>query len=110
MLSDPSSKHQRLPLISHESKGRFAITDGDWKLVMPHRKSTPELYNLITDPSESTNVIDDHADRVTAMKEKITDIVCKGRTTAGPEMSNDTGYWTDLSWLTPAQYEELTDR
>lgn len=110
VLFDPSSSHKRLPLISHESKGRFAITDGHWKLVMPHRKSKPELYDLSSDPTESDNVIADHADLVAEMTEKITDIVCNGRTTTGPAVANDTGYWQDLTWLTPDQYEERTDR
>ena len=108
VLLDPSSEHQRLPLISHDSKGRFAITDGDWKLVMPHRKSKPELYNLSVDPSESKNVLADHSEIAAKLTEKITNIVCNGRTTAGPAVSNDTGYWQYLSWLTPATYERRT--
>jgi arylsulfatase A len=74
---------------------------------MMHGRKEPELYDLSTDPSESTNVIADHSDLVTAMTEKITNIVCSGRTTPGPSQLNDTGHWKDLSWITPAQYETL---
>ena len=110
VLRDTSSKHERLPLISHASKGTFAITEGYWKLVMPHRKAKPELYDLSIDPSESTNVFADQAHLAAAMTEKITNIVCRGRTTPGPAVSNDTGYWPDLSWLGPKEYEERTSR
>jgi arylsulfatase A len=106
VLFDPQSKHARLPLISHAANGRFAITDGRWKLVMPHRKTKAELYDLSTDPSESKNVITNHAELAALLVKKITDIVCTGRTTPGPAVPNDTGYWNDLTWIKPAAYDE----
>lgn len=100
VLSEPSSKHTRLPLINHGVSGRFAITDGSWKLIMAHGKHRQELYDLSTDPGEKSNVIMDHPEIVSRLTKKITEIVANGRTTPGPAVSNDTGYWKDLTWLT----------
>ncbi|MFT5525158.1 MAG: arylsulfatase A [Pirellulaceae bacterium] len=108
VLLDPDSEHQRLPVISHSASGRFAITDGTWKLVMPHRKLKAELYDLSTDEGESSDVIGSHAEIAAELEKKITAIVCNGRTTAGTVQANDTGYWSDLSWLKPAKYDALT--
>lgn len=106
VLFDQQTKHARLPLISHAANGRFAITDGHWKLVMPHRKTKSELYDLSTDPNESKNVIADHAELAASLEKKITDIVCSGRTTLGAGVPNDTGYWNDLSWIKSAVYDK----
>ena len=105
VLTDASSKRKRLPLICHGANGRFAITDGRWKLVMPHRKAKAELYDLSSDPAETKNVAAEHPKQVAALKQKITEIVCNGRTTPGTPRSNDTGHWKDLTWIGPAEYE-----
>ena len=105
VLTDSATDHERLPLINHGANGRFSITDGTWKLIMPHRKSKAELYNLSGDPSESLNVIDDHPELVEELTRKITRIVCSGRTIPGPRSANnDTGYWNDLIWLSEDEY------
>ena len=106
VLFDPSSKHERLPLVNHASNGRFAVTEGHWKLVMPHRQLQAELYDLASDPGEKINVIMDNPEVVQALEKKITGIVCNGRTTPGAPQSNDTGYWRDLTWIEPAEYEK----
>jgi len=100
ILSTPAANHKRLPLISHSSNGRFAITDGVWKLVMSHRKQKEELYNLSSDPGETTNVLAQHEATATRLRTAITEIVRNGRTTPGAKQSNDTGYWNDLTWMT----------
>ena len=99
VLSDSNPNHQRLPLINHAANGRFAITEGNWKLVMPHRKLKAELYDLATDQRETKNVIADQAETVRSLTKKITDIVQNGRTTSGPTQANDTGLWSDLTWI-----------
>jgi arylsulfatase A len=99
VLRDPRSNFQRLPLINHGASGRFAITEGEWKLVMPHRRLKAELYDLSRDPSEDNNVVAKHPDVVRRLTNKITEIVCNGRTTSGPAQPNDTGYWRDLAWI-----------
>ena len=108
VLFDASSTHQRLPIITHAANGRFAITDGHWKLVMPHRKSNAELYDLAADPGETTDVIAKHPGIVATLQQKITGIVCNGRTTAGAPQPNDTAYWDDLSWIPSTDYERRT--
>ena len=94
-----------MPTIHHASNGQFAIRDGKWKLVMEHRNSEAELYNLELDPSEKRNLIEGHRSIQSDLEAKITKIVAQGRTTAGIIQNNDTGYWEDLAWMTPAEYD-----
>lgn len=105
VLFDPDSDHVRLPLINHAANGRFAVTEGTWKLVMPYRQSKAELYNLADDPAESEDVIADHPEIARALEQSITEIVCRGRTTPGAAQDNDTGYWQDLKWISPEEYK-----
>lgn len=104
VLRTPNSGHRRLPLINHAMRGRFSITRDDWKLVLPHGRQAAELYDLNADPGETTDVIEDHADRADELTAEATRIVATGRTTEGPAQSNDTAYWDDLRWMTPQQY------
>ncbi len=57
LLTQPETVHHRVPLINHSASGRFSITDGDWKLILPHRKRKRELYQLALDPSEQNDVL-----------------------------------------------------
>ena len=66
---------------------------------MPHKKLKSELYDLASDPRESQNVIADHADVAKSLTKEITNIVQNGRTTPGVAQSNDTGHWSDLTWI-----------
>lgn len=56
-----------------EVGGREAIRRGDWKAIRyrvnKNPNSTPELYNLETDPSETTNVAAEHPDIVAELAE-----------------------------------------
>jgi arylsulfatase A-like enzyme len=83
--------------------------DGQWKLVFPHnyrtlaggpggkggtpvkydhaRITTPELYNLHTDPSETTNVIQENPDIVAQLQAHATDI----RTQLGDRLTQTQG-------------------
>jgi uncharacterized sulfatase len=42
----------------------LAIRDGDWKLLIFRDGSKPELFNVIDDPRESTNLAEKHPKRV----------------------------------------------
>ena len=104
VLLDPAANHQRLPLINHGSGGRFAVTEGNWKLIMAHKKLSLELYDLSADPGETRNVLDQNPKIAEDLKSKISRIVSRGRSTDGPAQSNDTGYWDDLTWMTESDY------
>ncbi len=110
-LLTPDADLERSPIIHHEMTGRFGIRDGNWKLVMPHKQTPkPELYNLEIDPQEKSNVIADHHEIVQALKKKITDIVCQGRTSDGASQPNDTSWWGDLFWMDKAEYTRQATR
>lgn len=110
VLVNPVASYSRPPLISHSVNGRFAITDGDWKLIMPHKSEKLELYNLAADPSETSNVATANSAKVTELTRRITAIVCGGSTETHPSTANDTGYWDDLAWLTPAEYQQWNNK
>ncbi|MEM7603260.1 MAG: sulfatase/phosphatase domain-containing protein, partial [Verrucomicrobiota bacterium] len=99
ILGDPKAKHARVPLINHGSNGRFAVTEGHWKLIMAHGEHRKELYDLAVDPREEKNVIAENPEIEEALEQKISEIVLRGRSTPGSRQSNDTGYWKDLTWL-----------
>ena len=104
VLFNKIEEYQRLPLINHSASGRFAITEGNWKLILPEGEIGIELYNLSDDPSEKRNVAELHPEIVKKLKEKVTDIVCNGRTTLGESQQNDTGYWNHLTWMSKEEY------
>lgn len=108
VLTDSSYSGERLPLITHanmDDGNRFAITEGDWKLILPQGKRPAELYHLGKDRAETNNVAVEHPEMLQSMTEKITDIITNGRTTVGKGQANDTGYWKDLGWITEGEYE-----
>lgn len=107
VLKNPVSNFSRRPIISHSMSGQFAITDGNMKLVMPHRKSKGELFDLSSDPGETKNLAIEQPNVGFKLMQKLTEIVCNGRTTPGAEQPNDTGYWKDLTWLSEARYKSL---
>ena len=72
---------------------------------MAHKDETLELYDLADDPAETKNVISEHPEIVEELQEKITEIVCNGRTTSGSVLANDTDYWDDLTWIAPDDYQ-----
>lgn len=105
ILTDPNASYERVPLINHSGGGRFAITEGRWKLILPLGKLGMELYDLVADPEERDNVIAEHADHVKRLQEYATDIVLNGRSTPGTIRANDTEYWDHLAWMTEANYD-----
>jgi arylsulfatase A len=48
-----------------------AIREGDWKLIQHYDVGTPELYNLIADPTETTNVAVLESQRGREMRHKL---------------------------------------
>ena len=74
---------------------------------MPHGKLGMELYGLMNDPGEASDVADLHTEVVSALSKKLTGIVRNGRTNDGKSQRNDTGYWQDLTWMREAEYEPI---
>jgi len=100
LLTAPDTPQvRRAPLIHHAAQGRFAIRSGDWKLVMPHRTAAAELYNLSSDPSETTDVAAAHPEHVARLTAEITAIIMNGRTRSGRPQPNDQPWWDDLTWI-----------
>lgn len=93
----------RPPMIHHGVAGRFAIREGDWKLVMESAKKgeVRELYDLAADPSETRDLLADHPEIEADLLEKLKRIVREGRSTPGPAVPNDTGWWDKLLWMEP---------
>ncbi len=89
----------RSAMIHHAMQGRFAIREGEWKLVMPHRENGLELYNLAKDSGEDHDILQDHPEVVKKLTKRITEIVVNGRTTPGKNQPNDTPLWSDLTWI-----------
>ena len=100
ILENPDGKLDRAPVIHHAMSGRFAIRQGDWKLIMPHKDSPRELYNLSEDPGEHHNLFGKHPEIEKRLEKEITSIVQNGRTTPGQPQSNDVPWWPDLTWIT----------
>ena len=98
-LEDSSVILKRPPIVSHAFNGRFAISDGRWKLIMPHGKLSYELYNLSKDPGEDSNLYGNYPDIQARLKTRITATVQKGRTTRGLPQENDVPWWPDLTWI-----------
>ena len=98
-LSGKEAAQARPPIVHHSSSGRFAIRDGNWKLVMEDKRKQRELYDLDGDPSEKENVINRHTKLAESLAERLRTIVRRGRSTAGPQQDNDSAWWSDLSWM-----------
>ena len=74
LLGDKSDGRIRNALLHQAERGRggYAVRDGEWKLILQH---TPQhiglfatgLYNIVDDPTETTNIISQHPQIVTRM-------------------------------------------
>ncbi|HBE68913.1 MAG TPA: arylsulfatase [Planctomycetaceae bacterium] len=102
-----SPKPRQAPLMHHAANGRLAIRLGRWKLVLPHKKASAELYDLEADLGESHDLGSEFPDDVARLTALATKVVVNGRTTEGPAASNDTGYWSDLSWMKPDAFQAM---
>jgi arylsulfatase A-like enzyme len=89
ILTGQQETIQRAPVIHHSGSGKFAIRDGDWKLieglgsggfsapVNPEpQPGEPEgqLYNLKTDPGETENLYLSEPEKVNELKSKLKEI------------------------------------
>lgn len=109
VLLRPDADYTRLPLIMHGNSAtkRYAVTHGDWKLIMPFKKQGFELYKLSEDPGETKNLVDQFPEKVQSLTKQINKVITQGRTTEGTKQANDRGWWPNLNWLTEEQYNQL---
>ena len=88
-------------MIHHGMQGRYAIREGQWKLIMEggRRAAKRELYDLSADPGEKNDLIAKHPKVAKRLAKRITEIIQNGRTTSGQPQPNDTPPWKDLVWM-----------
>ncbi len=103
VLTTGKAQKQRVPMIHHGGQGRFAIREGNWKLVMESNnkkvEKKRELYRLDLDPSEKKSILAKHPDIEAKMLKDLQRIVKSGRSTPGGTSGNDTGWWDKLIWM-----------
>jgi arylsulfatase A-like enzyme len=92
-------------VIHHSITGRFAVRQGRWKLLLAPgsggwgkprdaeavQQGLPpiQLYDLQSDPAETTNLYAKHPDVVAHLREILQRYVANGRSTPGPTREND---------------------
>jgi arylsulfatase A len=95
----------REAVVHHSISGRFSIRQGPWKLELcpgsggwtapkdeaALKQGLPpiQLYNLEDDPSEIRNLQADKPELVDQLTALLKKYVTEGRSTPGPELSND---------------------
>ncbi|MFY0686455.1 MAG: arylsulfatase [Cyclobacteriaceae bacterium] len=104
----------RGPVIHHSASGHFAIRKGKWKLnllrgaggwlapeeVEPEsEEAIYELYDLETDPGETTNRYFDEPEIVKSLKEELEQIIKNGRSTPGEPQDFVKEHWPQVDWI-----------
>lgn len=85
----------RVDVVHHDASGRFAIREGDWKLLLQEQdgansETVPmQLYNLKDDIGETTNLIKNHPEKAEGMVALLERYVTEGRSTRGAIQNND---------------------
>jgi arylsulfatase A len=101
--------------VHHSFAGRFAIRQGDWKLILwpgsggwayPRDNEISEnmprfqLYNLKNDPSEENNLFSINPSKVNELKELMTKYIEQGRSTQGKKQDNEgMDNWPEIDWI-----------
>ncbi len=105
----------REAIVHHSIDGRFAIRQGDWKLVLwpgsggwsfprtkEEMKGLPDfqLFNLKDDPAEEKNLVLDFPEKVSVMKALLSGYIEQGRSTPGKSLQNeDIDKWPEIDWM-----------
>lgn len=95
--------------INHSIQGKVALRKGPWKLVFcpgsggwsapndnaARKAKLPELqlYNLSTDPLETTNVMYENPELVQTLTQKLHTLIKQGRSTIGVPQQNVGQTW-----------------
>jgi arylsulfatase A len=97
--------------IHHSIAGQWAIRRGAWKLLLhsgsggnrydcPENNDPVQLYDMDSDPYETTNVYRDRPDLVAELKDLCLRCIQNGRSTPGTALHNDPdGEWIQLKEL-----------
>jgi arylsulfatase A-like enzyme len=115
IFNDPGSKkYLREYTIHHSISGRFAIRNGEWKLILwpgsagwsyPRDQDLDtmeayppiQLFNMKDDIGEQNNLYETYPEKVEELKAALKKIVYDGRSTPGEKQSNeDMDNWTQL--------------
>lgn len=87
--------------------GSDGFTDAHKRATEPTRYEPAQLYDLETDPGEQQNLIDQEPAIVEELTALLAEYVRRGRSTPGPDQSNDAGTpshrWIQIDWLTDAK-------
>ena len=95
----------RQSIVHHSLYGRFAVREGNWKLILAPgsggwtapddilatKENLPwtQLYDLNADIGEQDNLKTDHTEKVKSLVELLEKIVADGRSTPGEKQTND---------------------
>lgn len=96
-LLGKESSSPRISIVHHSIQGKFAIRDQRWKLCLckgsggwsKETTTSPQLYDMQTDPVESTNLAMQRPDIVAGLSKLLKEIIDHGRSTHGSNQSND---------------------
>jgi arylsulfatase A-like enzyme len=91
-------------IVHHSDAGHFSIRRGIWKLVLHEKGGTRrfnpkdqplinpaeiQLFDMVIDPSETTNIQHLHPEMVAELTELLAHYIREGRSNAGPMVDND---------------------
>ncbi len=122
LLTGKPGKYKREATVHHSVEGKFAIRKGAYKLILcpgsggwsfPTKKDSIfellprfQLYNLVEDPAEETNLMDEMPEKAEELKALLIEIIENGRSTTGAAQKNDgPEWWEQLDFM----YEEIDD-
>jgi arylsulfatase A len=96
-LQRRDSQPQRQSVVHHSIQGKFAIRSGRWKLCLcsgsggwsKDATQSPQLYDMIADPEETTNAAEQHPEVVARLSADLKSIIEEGRSTPGNKLAND---------------------
>ena len=104
----------RQSVIHHSINGAFAIRTQQWKLELcpgsggwgtptdqqarAQKHAAWQLYDMLTDMTETNNVITAHADIVKALRNEVQTCIARGRSTPGPSQQTDVEVLLDASY------------
>ena len=93
-----SGRSSRTHAVHHSIDGCFAMREGATKLALcagsggwskGREEGDVQLYDLSTDPSERTNLAAERPEEAQRLASLLDDLVRRGRSTPGPDQSND---------------------